>query len=81
MTPANGDIRQPVHLGQLPTTRLGGLLNTVRVATFPCPQCTTTGPLQVYVPAVRWPCGHTRSLPPIGAQITSHRYRHLRSVA
>jgi hypothetical protein len=63
--PANGYLRNPVVIGCTPKTRLGVLLNLVDRPAFPCPECDTGGPLAVYVPAVRWPCGHTRSLPPI----------------
>jgi hypothetical protein len=59
------DIRRPVVIEQVPKARLGLLLNTVERPTVPCPACSTSGPLAVYLPAVRWPCGHTRSLPPI----------------
>lgn len=65
MTYHGSDMRQPVVIGRTPTSRLGVMLNLVDHPAFPCPECDVTGPLAVYVPAVRWPCGHTRSLPPI----------------
>jgi hypothetical protein len=76
------DIRRPVVIGRTPANRLGVLLNLVDHPAFPCPRCDTGGPLAVYLPAVRWPCGHTRSLPPIQ---TSYRpvspVAHTREVA
>jgi hypothetical protein len=67
MTFHGSDIRQPIVIGRVPASELGALLNVVERPTFPCPECDIRGPLAVYVPAVRWPCGHTRSLPPLKA--------------
>lgn len=65
MTFHGSDIRQPVVIGRTPKDRLGVQLNLVDRPAFPCPECDTDGPMGVYVLAVRWPCGHTRSLPPL----------------
>jgi hypothetical protein len=70
---ANGDIRTPIVLGATPREDLGVRLNVVKRAQFDCPQCGAPGPLEVYVPAVRWSCRHTRSLPPM--DISSLRAR------
>lgn len=75
---ARGDVQPArVVLGRVPVSKLGQLLNTVRQARFPCPKCDTGGPLEVYVPAVRWPCGHTRSLPQFGRNTFASRPGHL----
>jgi hypothetical protein len=58
-------IRQPVVVGRMSKRRLGALINVVDDPLFECPECWTPGPVEVYAPAVRWPCGHTRSLPPL----------------
>jgi hypothetical protein len=70
MTYHGSGIRQPVVIGRVPKSELGALLNIVDKPAFPCPECGTDGPMVVYVLAVRWSCGHTRSLPPIN---TSYR--------
>ncbi|QFU87840.1 hypothetical protein [Amycolatopsis sp. YIM 10] len=44
---------------------LGRKLNRAD-ATFPCPRCGVQSWMDVYLLAVRWSCGHTRPLPPIG---------------
>lgn len=44
---------------------LGEFLNTVQSAN-PCPTCHHSGGMQVFEHGVRWTCGHTRPLPPIG---------------
>jgi hypothetical protein len=46
-----------------PRNSLGRFLNQVDVPVFDCPACSQGGPLEVFVLAVRWPCGHTRDLP------------------
>ena len=57
-----------------PLERLGGYLGTVREhAAFPCPVCSCRGEVRVYTNATRWPCGHTRSLPPLPSQHPNSR--------
>jgi hypothetical protein len=45
-------------------TLLGEHLHQV-TACAPCPFCAHPGPMDVHETAVRWPCGHTRPLPPL----------------
>lgn len=53
------------ELGAIPAVQLGERVHTVEHPAFGCPVtgCAFVGPMQVYVNAVRWLCGHTRSLP------------------
>lgn len=64
MTPT-GRERAPVVLGRIPASEFGRALNVVKNPTYPCPQCEQRAAMSVYVTAVRWACGHTRSLPPL----------------
>jgi hypothetical protein len=52
-------------LGATPVGQLGIRVHTVEHPAFGCPvtSCGTSGPMEVYVTAVRWMCGHTRTLP------------------
>jgi hypothetical protein len=77
MTYHGSGIRQPVVIGRTPKSELGALLNIVDKPPFPCPECGTDGPMGVYVPAVRWACGHTRSLPPFGRWTFASKPGHL----
>lgn len=49
-------------------TDLGKPLNTVHKPPHPCPACGNREPMDVYLTVVRWRCGHTVTLPLIGAQ-------------
>jgi hypothetical protein len=40
---------------------LGALIHTVDNRR--CPVCDSGGPMGIFALGVRWPCGHTRSLP------------------
>lgn len=64
-TTVHGFISQPAAIGRIPREKLGACINTVARHPFPCPahDCDMVGPIEVYSEAVRWPCGHTRSLP------------------
>jgi hypothetical protein len=52
-------------IGRVPVDKLGPEIHVVEHPAFGCPVpgCDTAGPMTVYVTAVRWMCGHTRSLP------------------
>jgi len=61
----SGDLREPAVVGAIPRAELGLRLNWVARPSYGCPSCGAYGPMEVYVPAVRWPCAHTRTLPPL----------------
>jgi hypothetical protein len=71
------DQRVPVHLGAIPLADLGHCLNLVARPAYPCPTCSERGPMGVYGPAVRWVCGHTRTLPPLPSAGRSGLIVHL----
>lgn len=63
--------RAAVLVGTTPVTKLGVRMLTVGSPPFPCPKCGVhSSRMWVYEKGVRWPCGHTRSLPPLPPGIT-----------
>lgn len=54
-----------IRLGKTPREQLGNRIHVIDNPVAACPVCAHGGPVQVFAAAVRWPCGHTRSVPPI----------------
>ncbi|MDX3661258.1 hypothetical protein PV646_28470 [Streptomyces sp. ID05-26A] len=71
----------PYGVGCIPLHQLGERIHVVKHPAFGCPVpiCDYLGPLQVYVTAVRWLCGHTRTLP--AHDQSCHRTCHHNRVA
>lgn len=67
-------VQEAPIVGKWPLKKLGDHLATVAEhASFPCPACSRRGEVHVYTNGARWPCGHTRSLPPLPQQHPNSR--------
>lgn len=55
------------------TKNLGKHLN--RVESSMCTTCRVPGHMDVFEVALRWPCGHTRELPPLPKMIRAANRR------
>ena len=49
------------RLGRIPLSKLGGAMHRVE-RPLPCPVCGAGSHMDVFPAAVRWPCGHTRTI-------------------